>query len=326
MQKEKGACSGCQMRRWTALSGRGWQRRVSCFNSSTQRMSRTSLFNQFVVLPFTPLKWWLALFVFAISAIWMVLASVLPLPAGMGEAVKFIGYCFCCVASIRLCARPVARWHLGLHGAAPAAAGGQARPGWLKTALVVAIALALLLLLAKTFSRSSNAAADSITTVFQSLGFGQSVANDVWIALTVTAFAPLGEEFLFRALIMRSLYDGLRKFRHKWLQCLSKPALALAVAVLVSSIVFADSHGSEAQSAQVYALAVMGAILALSYAISGSLFAPVMAHAINNMLALLMIIRKMPPDAVSVAAVVAICSGPLLALALLLAIRQLIRQ
>lgn len=289
-------------------------------------MARTPLFNQFVVLPFTPLQWWLALFVFVISAIWMVLASALPLPPGLGEAVKFIGYCFCCVVSVRLCARPVARWHLGLHGAAPASAGGQARPHWLKTAAVTAIALVLLLLLAKIFIRSSDAAAYSITKVFQSLGFGQSVANDVWIALTVTAFAPLGEEFLFRALIMRSLYDGLRKFRHTWLQCLSKPALALAVAVLVSSIAFADSHGGDGQGVQVYMLTVMGATLALSYAISGSLFAPVMAHAINNMLALLMIIWKMPPGTVTAAAVVAICSGPLLALALLLAIRQLIRQ
>lgn len=102
---------------------------------------------------------------------------------------------------------------------------------------------------------------------------------------------------------MRSLYDGLQKLHHKWLQCLSKPALVIAV--LVSSIVFADSHGSEAQSVQVYVLAIMGVILALSYAMSGSLFAPVMAHAINNMLALLTIIWKMPLRVVSAAAEVA---------------------
>lgn len=286
----------------------------------------TTLFDKWVVLPLTPLKWWLAVFGFAITLLWMVLVSILPLSAGMGEAVKFIGYCICCVASIWLCARPIARWHLGLHGVAPATAGGQPRPSWLKTAAVVLVAVALMLLVSKIFSRSSEEAADSISKVFQSLGFGQSIANDIWVALTVTAFAPLGEEFLFRAVIMRSLYDGLRKFQHKWLKCLSKPAIALVVAVVISSAVFADSHGSDEQSVQIYALGIMAAIFALSYAITGSLFAPVMAHAINNMLALLMIIAKMPPGVVSTAALVSICAGPVIAFGALWLLRHLMRR
>lgn len=266
------------------------------------------------------------MFVFVITSIWMVLVSVLPLPAGMGESVKFIGYCICCVASVWLCARPIERWHLGLHGEAPATAGGQPQPSWLKTAAVVLVAVVLMLLVSKIFSRSSNEAADSITKVFQSLGFGQSIANDIWVALTVTAFAPLGEEFLFRAVIMRSLYDGLRKFQHKWLKWLSKPVVALVVAVVISSAVFADSHGSDEQSVQIYALGIMAAIFAISYAITGSLFAPVMAHAINNMLALWMIIAKMPSGAVSTAALVSICAGPVIAFSILLLVRKLIRQ
>lgn len=194
----RAAGAECAAARWHFVSSASAVRRVStvAISAGSYAVVQSSRGQ-----PFTPLKWRLALFVFAISAIWMVLASALPLPQGLGEAVKFIGCCLCCVASIRLCARPVVRWHFGLHGAAPVIAGGQARPRWFKTAAVAVIALALLLLLAKTFSRSSDEAADSITTVFQSLGFGQSVANDIWIALTVTAFAPLSEEFLFRALI-----------------------------------------------------------------------------------------------------------------------------
>lgn len=261
-----------------------------------------------------------------IALVCMIVVSLLPLSSGFAEALKFIAYAVFCVLSVGICTRPISRWHLGLHGSAPLAAGGDSRPGFLRPLLVLLLALVSLWFVSEVFTQSGNEAAESVIKVFESLGFGQSTANDIWIALTVTAFAPLGEELLFRAVIMRSLYDGLRNLRSKRLVFLSNPVVALSVAVLVSSIMFADSHGGDEQSIQFYAIGIMGVIFALSYALSGSLFVPLMAHSINNAIALIMILSEMPSGSVSMAAQISICAGPVVALLALLVLRTTIRH
>lgn len=287
---------------------------------------KITMFNRLVILPLAPFKWWLGLVAILATSVWMVAVSMLPLSAGLGESVKFAGYFILCILCVLLCMRPLARWHFGLHGIAPNEVGGVAQPKWLRPTAVVAVSVFILWVVSEVFSSSSREADESIQQVFKSLGFGESVANDIWIALAVTVFAPLGEEMLFRVLIMRSLSDGLRNLRHKHLRWLSNTAVSLIIAVVISSVLFADSHGSDEQSVQLYAITIMGVVFALSYVISGSLFAPVMAHSINNALALFLIISPMPTGSVSMAAQISICLGPFLAFFILLTLRQVIRR
>lgn len=287
---------------------------------------KMTMFNQIAILPLAPFRWWLALVAMLVTAVWMVVVSTLPLATGLGESFKFSGYFLLCILCMLLCIRPLARMHFGLHGTAPDDVGGVAQPGWLRPSVVVVISVLILWLVSEVFSSSSREADESIQQIFQSLGFGESAANDIWIALAVTTFAPLGEEMLFRVLIMRSLYDGLRNLQHKNLRWLSNTAVALMIAIVISSILFADSHGSDEQSVQIYAIAIMGVVFALSYVISGSLFAPVMAHSINNALALFLIIEPMPAGSVSIAAQTSILLGPFLAFFILLILRQVIRR
>lgn len=288
-----------------------------------QQSIRNNIFEKLVVLPLTPLKWWLALVGILLSLVWMIVVSLLPLSLGLGEATKFAGYFVFGSLAMLLCVRPLSIWHLGLHGEAPASAGGQANPHFIRVAISTIFAVLVMLLISEVFLQSSEEAANSSMKVFESLGFGQGFSNDVWIILTVTVFAPLGEELLFRGLIMRSLYDGLRNLSSSRLQWLSSPVLALTIAVLVSSFLFADSHGGEGQSVQFYALLAMGIIFALSYAISGSFFAPVMAHSLNNTIALMMIISQLPSNTISTNLQLIVLSGPVIVFVVLLCIRKI---
>lgn len=111
------------------------------------------------------------------------------------------------------------------------------------------------------------------------------------LILTVTVFAPIGEEFLYRGLMFRALRDGLTKYlslKH-----------TIMVAIVLSALAFAFSHGGTEQKPQLAALALMGVLLALSYQLTGSLIAPIMIHSINNTCVLL-IGSWMYKDAVTV--------------------------
>lgn len=283
-------------------------------------------FNALVILPLTPLRWWLSLVAMSVVLLWVVVVSQLSLLPGAGESIKFIGYFVLCIFTMLVCIRPLSRWHFGLHGSAPSQAGGQANPSWFRVAIITVIAVVLMLTVAEVFTQSSHDAKNSTIQVFQSLGFGQSLSNDIWIALGVTVFAPLGEELLFRVLIMRSLYDGLRQLRNKQLSWLANPVLALMIAVLLSSLAFADSHGGEGQDIQFYVLTFMGIVFALSYAMSGSLFAPVLAHSLNNSISLLMIIWIMPANMISTPAQITIWAGPVITFLILLTLRKILRH
>lgn len=291
-----------------------------------QQSERKSFFEKVVVLPLIPLKWWSPLVAIIMSLVWMVVVSLLPLSPGIGEAAKFTGYFVFGILLLWLCVKPLFRWHLGLHGSAPLDAGGESNPHWIKVVLTTVASLLVVLIVSEVFLQSSDEAANSNMKVFESLGFGQGFSNDIWIILTVIVLAPLGEEMLYRGLIMRGLYDGLRNLSLAKLQWLSRPILALIVAVLLSSFLFADSHGGEGQSVQFYALLAMGIVFAIAYAVSGSFFAPVMAHSLNNTVALMMIISQLPSNTISVTLQVIILAAPALTFMILVFTRALIRE
>jgi membrane protease YdiL (CAAX protease family) len=90
-------------------------------------------------------------------------------------------------------------------------------------------------------------------------------------ALLVVAGAALSEELLFRGVI----FAGFRKSMPFW------------AAALISSFLWALLHLAAANFAVVIVLAIFGIVLAWLYERTGSLWAPISAHAINNALAVL---------------------------------------
>jgi membrane protease YdiL (CAAX protease family) len=92
---------------------------------------------------------------------------------------------------------------------------------------------------------------------------GFSWASAIGMLLLGGIAAPFGEELLFRGVFFPML-------RQRW---------GLWVGVLASSLIFAALHGHIAVAVSAF---VLGIILALVYHYSGSLWAAILVHAINN--------------------------------------------
>ncbi|MDO4769062.1 MAG: type II CAAX endopeptidase family protein [Brachymonas sp.] len=116
-----------------------------------------------------------------------------------------------------------------------------------------------------------------------SLGLGESVISDVALVLAVAMLAALGEEWLFRGLLFRSLRDGLAR----WLPL----PVTSGIGMVASSALFAVVHVGDGQITQWPALFLMGVLLALAYEWTGSLLVPMLVHALNNTLALFVMLE-----------------------------------
>ncbi|MEC9072908.1 MAG: CPBP family intramembrane glutamic endopeptidase, partial [Myxococcota bacterium] len=91
------------------------------------------------------------------------------------------------------------------------------------------------------------------------------------VAFSVVALAPFFEEVLFRGFVYRNLRDSL----------------GVAGAVIVSSILFAVVH---MEPQLILPLGGLGAVLAISFELSGSLIVPILVHAAWNLGGLLNIL------------------------------------
>lgn len=162
-----------------------------------------------------------------------------------------------------------------------------------------AIGLGLFTVLVYIFEKINPEGPGASAETFRSLGLGKESVRDIFVVLMVTTFAPIGEEFLFRGVIFRSIRDGLQKLQFiknifTKNQFLSKygTALILLMAVLVSSLMFMDNHGGGGQDAQMIMFFVMGIILAIAFQYSGSLYVPILIHSLNNTIAIFNMARK----------------------------------
>lgn len=108
------------------------------------------------------------------------------------------------------------------------------------------------------------------------VGLGETLLRDVAIILSMTVFAPLGEELIYRGLIFRGLHDAFARGA-AWAR-----RGAYALPALISSVLFAVSHGGEGQSTQLVFLVIAGLIYAWIYWRTGSLTVAVFAHSITN--------------------------------------------
>lgn len=108
----------------------------------------------------------------------------------------------------------------------------------------------------------------------QDMGVGQSFAAELGIIAAVTILAPVAEELIFRGLIYRSLRDAIGRW--------SRP-VGMAVAAVISALLFADIHAGEEVDIGLTAMYVLMALLFIAlYEWSGSLLTPILAHSVNN--------------------------------------------
>lgn len=110
---------------------------------------------------------------------------------------------------------------------------------------------------------------DPLRPVFDQLsGSGQAV----WLLFLLAVVVPIGEEVFFRGLV----YGGLRS---RW---------GITVATLTSAAFFAAVH---IQVIHGLPILVLGVILAVLYERSGSLLPPIVAHGLNNIIAVVSVWR-----------------------------------
>lgn len=243
-------------------------------------------------------RWWLAPLAYVASMGVLIGASVLGVGAEIGQAAVFIGYMLLATVFAFVFARTAAGNELGL-----------LRPANARRVLVVSIiGAATAIAISELAGLIDEDIARSTETVMTSIGFGSSVSTDLLIIVTVCCLAPLGEEALYRGLIFRGLFNSLST---------RLPSVFAALcAALLAAVVFALSHGGEGQEATVVAvICLSGLIFGLCYAMAGSLWAAVLAHSINNAVALA--VFAFPQDQVSVLNKAVILAAPFLSGALL---------
>ncbi|NOX58158.1 MAG: CPBP family intramembrane metalloprotease, partial [Planctomycetes bacterium] len=85
----------------------------------------------------------------------------------------------------------------------------------------------------------------------------------LWVGTTI--LTPIAEEFFFRGLLQTSL---CRWIKNRWL------------AIFVASLIFGIAHADQPQV--IPAITVFGIILGVTYERTGSLVAPIVAHALFN--------------------------------------------
>ncbi len=102
---------------------------------------------------------------------------------------------------------------------------------------------------------------------------GSRIVDGVAIVLTIAVVGPVAEEVAYRAVLFRAASDGLSR----WLS----PKLAAALAMAASSVVFMVVHAG-APGWHMLGYFCFGMVLCAAYWYTGSLFAALIPHLLNN--------------------------------------------
>lgn len=270
-----------------------------------------------ILLINTPIKWWIVPLAYLLSLVVLVGMPILLMnvPPTVMQNLSFVMFVVLATLLPLLFVRPVLRKHVGLQV--------KGDITWGRITLVTLIGYAALYLVSTIFESSSQEAAQSGEVVMRSFGFGQGTTSDILMMLAVTILAPLGEEALYRGLLFKGLFDGLKNIEaerfKKWL----RPEVILLVALLISAQLFTSAHGGDGQDAQLVALFIHAIIYALIYAFSGSLIAPIMAHSLNNSTAVWQVARTASDLPMAQPALWLMYAAPFITLLLALLWRQL---
>ena len=102
------------------------------------------------------------------------------------------------------------------------------------------------------------------------IGGNSGTVSVLAVCVLVTVIAPVCEEILFRGFIFRSLSN----WRGPW------------PAAIATGILFGLVHGLSAPAVDLAPLALLGFLLCVVYYKTGSLYLTILAHSVNNALAL----------------------------------------
>lgn len=147
---------------------------------------------------------------------------------------------------------------------------------WLFVGLIVAAFVAYLLLAAGLGALIGiEGEQDDLP---EKLGAKESAAAGIAIAICVTVFAPIGEEFLLRGVLFPGLRNSLSRISPLW--------VAVLIAAVIDGVVFGALHVAGSKAIFLPILATFGVVLCLLYQFTGSLYAPIVLHATNNTIAI----------------------------------------
>lgn len=147
---------------------------------------------------------------------------------------------------------------------------------WLFVGLIVAAFVAYLLLAAGLGALIGiEGEQDDLP---EKLGAKESAAAGIVIAICVTVFAPIGEEFLLRGVLFPGLRNSLSRISPFW--------VAVLIAAIIDGVVFGALHVAGSKAIFLPVLALFGVVLCLLYQFTGSLYAPIVLHATNNTIAI----------------------------------------
>lgn len=228
------------------------------------------------------LKWWYALFGYSSFILAIVLNSMLMSASdsllsfnfnkgALFNLLMFVWAAFICLPLLRLVGRgKIKRQYFGFHN------------NKIFLAIFVGSILGFLFFgLSEIIEAYNKALKEAGEQLIQTFNLGQNLVNDLLLILVTGLFAPVVEEIIFRGVIFYSIVQGLKKyvFIPSW--------LALLLALFISSFAFVSIHGGEGQDTQLVMLALLSTIAGLAIYFTGSLFAAVFVHSVNNNLVLI---------------------------------------
>lgn len=149
------------------------------------------------------------------------------------------------------------------------------RPWIVAGAIVVAFVAYLLLAAVLASLIGADGQQDDLP---DKLGAKDTALAGLVIAFSVTVFAPIGEEFLMRGVVYPGLRNSLARFSPKY--------VAIGIAAVVDGAIFGALHLAGSKAILVPILVLFGAVLCLLYQATGSLYAPIILHMTNNVLAI----------------------------------------
>ncbi|HTW43344.1 MAG TPA: type II CAAX endopeptidase family protein [Solirubrobacteraceae bacterium] len=182
-------------------------------------------------------------------------------PPGLSLAdtvVQDVGFVLAAVFFAQLGGRTVSAWQFGLR---------RPRAGWRTAALLVVGLIVAFIVLSAIWSALVHPEED--TKLLETLGSNEGTALLVLSAGLTCVVAPICEEFLFRGFI----FTALRNWR------------GTLPAALITGVIFGGVHYGSAPALDLVPLGVLGFGLCLLYRYTGSLYACMAAHSLNNSLA-----------------------------------------
>lgn len=198
--------------------------------------------------------------------------------------------------------------------------GGSRRSSLVAFVLIAFIAFEAFVFLYEALSPDAHAASGKVVA---SLGFGESWLRDLIVFLTITVAAPLGEEFICRGFLFRGIYDVLLSLFVRRVRASSATRVAsLVIASAASSFLFTSLHGGDGQDDQLVLIFLLGVLASVLYAITGSLFAPVLFHSLNNCFSLLLSAGEITTALGGVGFFLVVAISPLLCVGLLVFLRR----